>query len=148
MLKRANDHDAVDGTCFKISNSFFEEWKPDLDFSYKFYLKVNQYDNEIMVDRCYRAVQDVRSGDYEELQLIEITDKKEKEFFDDKNGNFKGVIRVLPENEEQKELFIPIELCLTYHKFQLFTFLTRAYAKKIKKIMKDKMKNQPVRIRF
>ena len=115
--------------------------KPELDFALQFIDKVNQFNNEVMLDCVYRAVEDVRSGKMDSLQLVELPGFEH--VYSEDQGSFKGIIRAVTRTSNE-EVFVPVELCLGYKKDYKYLAMFKPYAEHFLEIQKQKNKFHPV----
>ena len=65
--------------------------------------------------------------EWEGLQLLKS--KKFGKIFDEKNGNFKAVVRAVDESDGGKEYFVPVEMCLGYFKLSVYAKIFKPFSK-------------------
>ena len=130
----------------RIRNFLLKDYhKPELDFTKQFMERVNQFNNEAVIDCVYRAVDDVRAGKMEALQLVKISGFED--VFAEDQGSFKGVIRAV-NRVGGEEVFVPVELCLSYKKDYKYLALFRPNATHFHELQKLKNEHHPVSLTF
>ena len=85
----------------------------DLEISGIFWKFVNQPNNEEDIDRLYRAVWNLKCGNWKNLEFVNWGPKA-KDYV--QNVAFKGVLRIQAEEEGQKTLYVALEFMLDFFK--------------------------------
>lgn len=133
----------------KFCKMAINQKRPDISFSQEFWEKINRNRNEAHVDIVYRGIEDVLRGDLANLQLLKLDDSfgDLKEIFNEKDGNFLGVLKV-EGGESKSDYFLPVELTLDYYKNNLFMNFFIPNSKGVKNLQRMQIEDDDLVIFF